>query len=276
MKLKITILIFFITTFVGFSQSLNGYKYVIIPKKYDFQKSADQYKLNSLAKFLFKKEGYQVLFDDQELPADLYENPCLALKANILDNSGMFSTKLAIELVSNCQKTVVFTSVEGKSKIKEYKKAHHEALRNAFKSVKAQNYAFDENSVAHKNGVKESLATSQTPKVAKDVVESKAEKVSTPINATRVADETDEKIKETATLPIQISAVHILYAQSIPNGFQLVDSTPKIVFKALKSNSEDVYYLENKAGVLTKENDRWYATYYKEGKLTKEELNIKF
>lgn len=276
MKLKITILIFFIATFVGFSQSLNGYKYVIIPKKYDFQKSEDQYKLNSLAKFLFKKEGYQVLFDNQELPADLYENPCLALKANILDNSGMFTTKLAIELISNCEKVVVFTSDVGKSKIKEYKKAHHEALRNAFKSVKAQNYAFDANSVAHKKVVKESPAIPKTPKVTKPVVKETVEEVTAPVNATEVVVDVVEKAKETTTLPVESTSVNILYAQNIPNGFQLVDSTPKIVFKALKSNSEDLYYLENKAGVLTKENDRWYVTYYKAGKLTKEELNIKF
>ena len=42
----------------AFSQTnLNNYKYVIVPKKYDFLKEEDQFRLNGLTKFLFEKYG---------------------------------------------------------------------------------------------------------------------------------------------------------------------------------------------------------------------------
>lgn len=299
MKLKITVLLFFIATFVGFSQKLNGYKYVIVPKKYDFQKTPNKYQLNSLTKFLFEKEGFNVLYSDAKLPEDLYKNPCLGLEVNVVENSNMFTTKLTIELVSSCEKTTVFTSQEGKSTIKEYKKAHHEALRNAFKSIKDQNYVFDKNMVSEskkeqaipvtpksppippkeKSDVQELVEVEELEEVTDEVDESKQNNKDT--SQLLKAKELKKQVKNNPLFTTEnekskqgISSV--LYAQNISNGFQLVDSTPKIVFKALKSNTEDLYYLEGHAGVLTKENDKWFAEYYRDGKLIKEELNIKF
>ena len=50
-----------------FSQvNLNDYKYVIVPKKYDFLKEADQYQINSLSKFLFNKYGFQTLMEGEK------------------------------------------------------------------------------------------------------------------------------------------------------------------------------------------------------------------
>jgi len=36
---------------------LNPYKYIIVPKKFDFLKKENQYRVNSYTKFLFDKEG---------------------------------------------------------------------------------------------------------------------------------------------------------------------------------------------------------------------------
>ncbi len=40
----------FIIALTCFTTNLNNYKYVLVPKKFDFLKEADQYQLNSLTK----------------------------------------------------------------------------------------------------------------------------------------------------------------------------------------------------------------------------------
>lgn len=61
-----------VNTLLGTAQeSLNGYKYVVVPEKFDFLKSEDLYQINSLTKFLLNKEGF-VAFLEGELPERPY------------------------------------------------------------------------------------------------------------------------------------------------------------------------------------------------------------
>ena len=146
---------------LNFAQnSLNAYKYVIIPKTYDFLKEEDKYKLNSLTKHLFSKKGFETLMEDESYPADLIDNPCLAVTTDVLDNSNLFTSKLNIEL-TDCYNKVVFTSSQGKSKEKDFQKSYHGALRNAFKSIDELDYSFDTQMVVNKAVV----AQTQAPKV---------------------------------------------------------------------------------------------------------------
>ena len=136
--LSIVFVCFFITSM--FSQTnLNEYKYVIVSKKYDFLKRADQYQLNSLSKFLFNKYGFEALMEGEPYPADLIKNRCLALKADVLKGSGMFKTKLTIQL-TDCNDRLVYTSGMGESREKEFKKAYTAAIRQAFKSFEANSF----------------------------------------------------------------------------------------------------------------------------------------
>ena len=63
--MKTKIYIFLLALSVNMSSwaqmSLNDYKYVSVPEKFDFLKSNDQYQLNSLTFFLLKKKGFTVL-----------------------------------------------------------------------------------------------------------------------------------------------------------------------------------------------------------------------
>ena len=129
-------------------KNINSYKYILVPKQFEFQKSADQYQLNSLTKFLFEKSGFTVLFTDENFPADLAANSCLGLKAKVNNGSGMFSTKMNLEL-TDCYNQVVFSTNEGKSKEKDYKTAYHEALRMAFSDIDNLKYAYDVGATAN-------------------------------------------------------------------------------------------------------------------------------
>lgn len=137
------------TLLVGFTslgQNLNTYKYISVPEKFDFLKESNQYQMNQLTKFLFEKYGFNVFMENEIKPSDLSMSPCNVLKASILEDGGLFQTKLKVVL-SNCANQEVFVSKEGISREKEYKKAFQEALRDAFLSFEEVNYSYDQNSV---------------------------------------------------------------------------------------------------------------------------------
>jgi hypothetical protein len=69
-----------------------------------------------------------------------------------------------------------------------------------------------------------------------------------------------------------------LYAQAIANGYQLIDTTPKIVLTLLKTSAENYFIASNATanGIVLKKNENWVFEYYKDGKLISEKLLVKF
>jgi allophanate hydrolase subunit 1 len=69
-----------------------------------------------------------------------------------------------------------------------------------------------------------------------------------------------------------------LYAQAIPNGYQVIDTTPKKVLTLLKTSIQDYFIAEAAAtnGIVFKKNGEWYFEYYKDNKLISQKLEIKF
>ncbi len=140
-----TILLFilFATLASGYAQGpLDAYKYIIIPKKFDFLSEENKYRVNSTTKYLFDQNGFQTLMKGEKYPDDLTRDPCLALTANVLDESGMMTTKLYVVLL-DCLDQEVFRSQMGKSKEKSYDKTYIYALNEAFVSFENMSYSFD-------------------------------------------------------------------------------------------------------------------------------------
>jgi hypothetical protein len=69
-----------------------------------------------------------------------------------------------------------------------------------------------------------------------------------------------------------------LYAQELPNGYQLADSTPKIRLKIHKTSMPDFYLAEagGTNGVVFEKNGTWFFEYYSGDNLMTEELDVKF
>ncbi|SEC85595.1 hypothetical protein SAMN04489761_3783 [Tenacibaculum sp. MAR_2009_124] len=244
---KMFFVIFCIFTLAGYGQKkINNYKYIVVPTRFDFLKKDDQYQTSSLTKFLFKKHGFKVYLENEELPDDLSRNRCLALTGVIKDASSMFTTKNFVEL-KDCNNRIVFTSDEGASKLKDYKKAYHASIRSAFVSIKNLKYKY-------------------VPLTNENVKNDKA-----IVNSVNSTPEVMEGVKLKANVELKL-----LYAQSLNNGFQLVDSQPQKVFIVLKSELKNVFILKNKKGIIYKINDFWKAEYYEgEEKITRF-YNIKF
>lgn len=244
------------------AQNLNDYKYVIVPNSFDFLKEADQYKLNSLTKFLLKKEGFISLLNDEKKEIDLYNNPCLGLNFNLMKRSKFLNTALQFEL-KNCKNEIVFSSKKGLSKLKVYKSAYHAALRNAFKSLTAMNYIYN-NNTSISNTIQKPKVDVTTQTTVKPTVTSVTESKPTKIVTSKEKENTETVAKE------------ILYAQKIGNGFQLVNNKPKVEFIVLNSGKKDVFILKNQNGILFKSNNKWIIEMYNNGQLVSKEVYIKF
>lgn len=273
----------FIISSVYSQTNLNEYKYVIVPNKFDFLREKDQYQMNSLAEFLFKKYGFNPIIEGEEYPDDLTRNRCLALRSDVLKDKGMFKTKLQVEL-KDCNDHVVYTSPTGESREKEYNKAYQEALRNAFKPFEAMHYSYKpkENVTAITTNENVSQQPVADNKVSKEIEALKAEienlkkekevkpQPTTVITTNQKIDEVKTQVKE------EIAVAGVLYAQEIANGFQLVDSSPKVVYRMKNTGLDNVFLVEGKSAIIFKKGNNWVIEYYLGNQLKQEALNIKF
>tara|TARA_R110002049_G_scaffold305931_1_gene503541 strand:- start:8307 stop:9092 length:786 start_codon:yes stop_codon:yes gene_type:complete len=252
----------FLCTVLVSAQNFNDYKYIIVPKKMSSFKVEDEYRTSALLKYLFSNKGYTVVYDDG-LPEDLRSNRCLGLIADIANESNMFTTKTSIVL-TDCNSDVVFTSKEGRSKEKMFQKSYNEALRDAFTSFNTISYSYI---------AKENEAKLEEPVVVsfKDDVKKMEESSAIPV----------QKSKKNISNGVAINSVSegVLYAQEIANGFQLVDSTPKIEYKIYKTTVQGYFMASNNdtKGVVINKSGKWYFEYYDNNEqLISKELNIKF
>ena len=281
-KFFLLLLTCFVITSAFSQTNLNEYKYIIVPNKYDFLKKKDQYQLNSLTKFLFEKYGFQAFIEGQKYPTGLSINRCLALRSDVIKESGLFKTKLKVVL-KDCNDQVVFTSIVGESKVKDYSKAFNAALRNAFKSFKALNYNYvpNENAVAmvtEKVEVKNEVAE-EIQKLKEEIKTLKEEKTEEVVEAKPKVEEvveTPKVIKPKTKITPKKADSNVLYAQAIENGFQLVDSSPKVVYKIKSTGLNDVFLVENRSAIIYKKGNVWILEFYADNTLLQEELNIKF
>jgi len=196
-------------TFMSLAQeNLNGYKYIIVPKQFEFQKSKDQYQINSLTKFLFERAGFKSIFSEDPYPADLAKNPCLGLKALVVNEKSFLNTKMYIEFY-DCQNKVVYATDLGRSKEKEYKKAYHQAIRNTFVAIDTLGYKYNRALIKSNNISKE---------IDRDnVTKSPVAKVEVNNVAKTENEKTKSDVKKIDTTPKSVTIVHSI------NGKYMID-----------------------------------------------------
>lgn len=245
MKFKF-ILALLLVSLIGFAQDINSYKAVIIPLKYDFLKIDNQYRLATLTKINLQKAGFVAFYTNEIIPEE-YSDRCSLLSVDVKKESGFLVTKLSVVL-NDCFGKLVYQSEIGKSKEKEFEKAYSEALNQAFQSIYALNYKYD-----NQGNVKR---TKEVEKKPISVVETK--EVSKEIN------------KENLDL-------NVLYAQATPTGYQLVDSSPKVVFKLNKTSLSTLYTAIKGTiqGVLIQKENQWFFEYYENATLVSEKVMVK-
>ncbi|GGI58295.1 cell envelope integrity protein TolA [Winogradskyella haliclonae] len=275
----------------GFAQKdINNYKYVVVPLQFEFSDGKDKYRTSTLVRYLFKKENFEVYFDEEELPEDLFRNRCLGMYVDVIKLPGIFKNKIQIEL-KDCKGKQIFLSDIGTTKVKEYAKAYPIAIREAFKSIEFLNYKYDASSKvtlekeaeihAKIENTKESNKEAENAKAEVERLKKEVEALKRQRVLEKTKAETDAASKKIEAESIKKGKMlkeksevksDLLYAQPIEKGFQLVDASPKIIMILYKTAAPNVYAVKGKNAIVFKEGDKWF---YSEND-TKKELNIKF
>lgn len=295
---NILVIVFVFIGYTGIGQvAINDYKYIIIPKTLGEFKEENQYLTSTLLKHQFVTKGFTAVYADA-LPQDLYLDRCLGLTALLKDNSSMFSTKVTIVL-ENCKGQQVFSSREGTSKIKHYKEAYKNAITVAMSSFDRLDYSYKEKvvteqpiTVSFKNDIKSlegaskeskdtayltSISAANSSEVVKQTssLENQSYKSMEPVESDikQATSNTNSKTISSAT-----RGKEMLYAQAIPNGYQLINSAPKVIMKLLNSSTKNVFIgqAEGKSGMVFQKDGLWIFEYYSGAQLVQEELMIKF
>lgn len=231
-----------ISLIVSAQKTLNDYKYVIVPVKYNFLNEDNKYRLNTITKHNLVKMGFEAFYENENIPSEVPNDRCSRLYVNVENEKGFFVTKLSI-VFKDCDNKTVYKSESGSSKDKEYKNAYPEALEDAFASLKKFGYKY--------NG------SYKSPGVVNNV----EKKTEIPVSSQQIDESKD-----------------YLFAQPIANGYQLVDKIPKIILKIYKTSQPDYFTAQGDGinGALLKKNGEWILEYYKNDQPVSEKLLIKF
>lgn len=229
------------------TQTLNDYQYVIVPVRFDFMKSDNEYRLNTFTKYNLEKMGFKAFYNNSEIPKEIVSNACEVLKVEVEKSGGFVWTNLTI-VFKDCQNNIVHKSEVGKSKEKDFNKAYTEALNLAFASLFELNYSY--------NGATKSL--------------------NIPVTSTVITSEVT-KTSEVIAKP-QTTSENSLQALKINGGYHLVDTAQKVVFKLTSIGKSDFFIAQkgNYTGVVFQKEGQWFFEYNNEDKLISEKLEINF
>ena len=138
------------------------------------------------------------------------------------------------------------------------------ALRQAFETFQNLDYAYE---------LKETVI-----EVAKEDSNSEkaAEVTKEALSAVLITTLEKETVKEVEAISKKPDNEGLYYAQATSNGYQIVDSQPKIVMLLLATAAENVFIVKDKNAIVFKEDGFWFYS-ENDGKLREKiAMNIKF
>ncbi len=272
-------LCFFFLMNLSLQAQLDSYKYIVVPKKFDGFKYENQFRTSTQIKFLFSQNGYKAIYEDQ-IPTDLAQDPCKAVRVLLIDDSSLLATKVRLGL-QDCNGVVVYESEEGKSKSKEYEIAYREAINGAFHDLEELPYSYIPPEAVMKS-LEAQKDVTPTQAESSDITDTKSsaamEAVSSDASAVNPAMK-EAAISGTAVQIETSAGEEIWYAQATDNGYQLVDSTPKIRMKLVKTAQKDTFIAtvdDQAMGMVYKKDGQWWHEFFKDGKTEVRPLKLKF
>jgi hypothetical protein len=239
------VFVFVLFTSFCFGQNINNYKAVIVPLKFDFIRTNNQYRLCTISKNNLINAGFIVFYANEIIPKE-YNDRCELLYYDIVKESVFLATQFHIEL-KDCSGNLIYKSERGYTKEKDTELAYADALKKAFESVNSLHYKYDKNRVITSEVT---LKNEMAPVVVSPVSNAIIEK----------------------------STSDLVYAQATQNGYQLVDASPKVVFVLYKTSRSDLYIATkgNSQGVFVQKDNQWFFEYYENEKLVSEKVVVKF
>ena len=214
--------------------------------------------MNTSVKLLLQKYGFKSFFPTDSVPSEIVNSNCKKLYADIVKENNFLSTKIKIVL-NDCREKVIYETAFGTSREKELPAAYNQALREAGKSFDKLDYKYNNNfevEILDIPGTKPGMIAPDPPPPPK---------------------------KESVATDLVYGEAHsgseiFYFAQPTANGYQVVDSEPKVIMKLYKTSQKDVFMAVKGDinGTVISKNEQWFFEYYKDGKLVSELLNLKF
>jgi len=250
MTKKIILILFLFASVSSYAQkTLNDYSFVIVPEQFVFLEGKDKYQLSSLTEFLFNKHGFNAFLTSKAPNV----KRCNGLYADIKEDNSFFRTKLIIT-IKDCNENIVYTSNEGVSKFKEYKKAYQDATRKAFESIETLNIQQKDIEVLEAEEMNETEIEAETQ--AENIIEKSTKtepivKNRTPKNLPSAKFSNYKKGGKSFLLR-KTDKGYSFYEESseAENGLQLVgtliETTSEVKFTNINNKTYDVYFDEEK------------------------------
>lgn len=300
---NIALLVLFISFKSVAQSSINDYKYVVVPNAFTFLNEPDQYKINSLTKFLFEKYGFNTLMADADFPEDLNNNRCLALYADVEKHKAFLNTKLQVHL-KDCNNKVIWSSDIGQSREKEYDKVYNLALRDAFNSLENVDYKYTPSAKILSRRESQQMtqnveATSQSEidRLKKEVEVLREQQLRKEESEKQALIEQEKKLRkeaaETSKPEIKKEAkIELaetlkketktdesfpqLFANPVENGYNISDAASKLLYRLVFSGKEDVFIVKGQDAIVYKMNNTWILSTANDNGVSIKTLNVKF
>jgi hypothetical protein len=243
---KVIVLLFMLC--YSFVAAQEHYKYAIVPKKFSFFNTGNDYDTSLMTKAFFESEGFIVYFDTDNFPPELANNRCLAFYVNALKQKNIFITKINFELI-DCANSVIYTSSIGSSREKDYLKAYNESFRMALMGMKGK------------------LIFKREQKQQNEIF--------VAVESPSKSDVVPDPVKEDSTKKTNNKQ---LFAIPTANGYKIVNDEPKKILTLYSTSIKDVFIAEkeNFTGLFMKKENMWYFEYYLNGQLISEKVEVAF
>ena len=300
------------SNFLNAQFSLNDYKYVIVEKQFHFQNEEDEYNLNQMAKFMFRKHGFTAIVEGEDLPADLKANFCLALKSEIIAK-GALRTKATIFL-RDCENNIIYQSEEGVTKEKDFRRAYEISIRRAFDSFEGISYVYTPNEDIIKKGqgeeekqiveeaqkeiedlkaeikeLKEEQKETEGKVISEDVPEiveeAKPQELKKDVETIQPkSPEIKEKETDTIEIPktdenmksyVDERGVQVYFAKQTKNGFLVMDAGD-VVMELLKTAKPNYFIVKGGDALVFPENGLWILSKASSDGYDAEPFDLKF
>jgi hypothetical protein len=286
--------------------SINNYKYIILPKKFEFLSQADQYRLNTQTRYLLKKKGFDVFYNDEALPDEVATNNCTALKANIVKINSLLRTKLQLEL-RDCRNKVLYLSEEGVSREKQFGLAYKEALEKTFAYFDLVEYNYtpkaaevSSNAIPKSQNTKERIVddaptksekievtkvepevkeklteTKKNPEIIR-VVEMREDKAEQKEEVVTNIEETKDKTKEKGRVRTNAKLKSDVLVASLEGNKYLVSDGNELLMTLYFTPLPDVYIVQGKDAILFKRGNNWILSESDDNQMSGKILKIDF
>lgn len=241
--MKKLFLFFLLISASGLAQTINNYKYVILPREFEFMNTENQFRLNTISKFYLEEMGFKAFYDSEQITEGINKDRCNFLYMNVESQKGLLVTKLSVTF-KDCQNKLIYKSEAGSSRLKEFEPAYQQALKNAFATI----------SYSYEGG----LEPAQTVKPVAAVVET-----NTPAAVPSGDIKPDAKLK----------------AEAISSGYLLIDETSSTIALRLTKTSDPKTFIalrKTTQGVLIQKGNEWYFEYYQGDTMVSEKINVTF